>query len=411
MKKIYSMLAIIALVSFTTKTNAADILVEEFGISPAYPSITTAVAAAVDGDRIIIKNRSGNIPWIENITVDKSLEFLSYENDSMFIVQGTYTIVLGTNRTVTFIGMNNLSGSITYSGSSTMKSTVVNILDCSITTGSINLNTTGVKTNCSGTSLFDGSLAFVYGNIIGNEITYIGSGAALLCYNGSAYQNDTVFVIGNKVTHNNSFNSVEIQTSASVCYIKNNYIKHISYGIYFAGSANASVANYIYNNTIVGGSNGGTSYGIIISNVPSLGIVEVMNNVIDDNYAGGSYGIYKSSGVGGQVNVYYNHISSSVTLPISSGFTFTGNNQTNVSISIAANGTITSGTPINGGNPAAPFYDLDLSAGDAGAYGGSFTLNNFFPLHTGAARVYFVNYPYNVRQGSTLNVKANAYDR
>lgn len=411
MRKIYSLLTIIALVIFTTKTHAADILVEEFGISPAYPSITTAVAAAIDGDRIIIKNRSGNIPWIENITVDKSLEFLSYDNDSLFIVQGVYTIVLNSNRTVTIIGMNNLSGGITYSGSSNVQSTIVNILDCSFTTGNINLNHPGVKVNCSGSSLFDGSLAFVFGNIIGNDITYIGSGAALYCYTATGYINDTVFVIGNKITHNNSFNAVEIQNSASVCYIKNNYIRHKSYGLYFAGCANVSIANYIYNNTIVGTTGSPSAFGVFIANIPASGIVEIMNNVIDDNYSGTSYGVYRSSGVTGQVNVYYNHISSSVSVPISTGFTFIGNNQTNVPIVLAADGTIISGTPINGGNPAAPFYDLDLSAGDAGAYGGSFTLNNFFPLHLGPARVYFVNYPFNVRQGSTLNVKANAYDR
>jgi hypothetical protein len=57
------------------------------------------------------------------------------------------------------------------------------------------------------------------------------------------------------------------------------------------------------------------------------------------------------------------------------------------------------------------FFDLDLSPGDAGAYGGSFTLNNFFPLHTGAARVYHVIYPFNVRVGNTLDVRAFTFDR
>lgn len=49
--------------------------------------------------------------------------------------------------------------------------------------------------------------------------------------------------------------------------------------------------------------------------------------------------------------------------------------------------------------------------GDAGAYGGSYTLNNFFPLHTGAARVYMTGHPFNIRSGTTLRVRANAWDR
>lgn len=413
MKNIYSLLAIISLLSITSKAKATDILVEEFGITPAYPSITTAVAAAVDGDRIIIKNRAGNIPWIENITIDKSLEFLSFDNDSMFIVQGNYNIVLAANRTVSIIGMKNLSGSINYSGSSATKSTIFNIIDCDFTLGNISLSNVGLKTNVIGTTLQNGDIYFIYGNIIGNDLSCSNSSSAVLICNYSAsFQNDTVFIIGNKITQlYNGYNAMEIATSASIFYIKNNYIQHKSTGIYLANAANTSIANYIYNNTIVGTTTSYSTQGIYVSNVPTSGIVEIMNNVIDDMYSGYTYGIYKGSQNYGQINVYYNHVSNSVSDPISTGFTFSGNNQTNVSIVIAANGTITSGTPINGGNPAAPYYDLDLSAGDAGAYGGSFTLNNFFPLHVGPARVYFVNFPYNVRQGSTLNVKANAYDR
>ncbi|HQF29354.1 MAG TPA: hypothetical protein PLD36_12120, partial [Bacteroidia bacterium] len=66
---------------------------------------------------------------------------------------------------------------------------------------------------------------------------------------------------------------------------------------------------------------------------------------------------------------------------------------------------------INGGNPAAPFYDLDLTAGDAGAYGGSYTLDNYFPLFAGSSRVYLNTYPFNVRLGNTLNIKGNSFDR
>lgn len=98
--------------------------------------------------------------------------------------------------------------------------------------------------------------------------------------------------------------------------------------------------------------------------------------------------------------------------PISTGFTYEGNNTINQSVTFQADGELNNApAAVDGGNPAAPFYDLDLSIGDAGAYGGSYTLDNFFPLHTGAARVYMTGHPFNLRSGATLRVRANAWDR
>src|SRR5690554_1947736 len=97
---------------FYIQSFAADRVVEEFGFPPAYSSIGAAVAAAEDGDRIIIKNRAGNIPWIENITINKSLQFLSHANDDFFIVQGDYTIEFIPGLEVDIVGMRNTSGNL-----------------------------------------------------------------------------------------------------------------------------------------------------------------------------------------------------------------------------------------------------------------------------------------------------------
>jgi hypothetical protein len=53
---------------------------------------------------------------------------------------------------------------------------------------------------------------------------------------------------------------------------------------------------------------------------------------------------------------------------------------------------------------------LDLTVNDVGAYGGSYSLSNFYPV-TGSARVYFVKAPRTVLQSGTLNVRANSFDR
>ena len=137
-----------------------------------------------------------------------------------------------------------------------------------------------------------------------------------------------------------------------------------------------------------------------------------MNNAVTRTWTGTSRGINKDSGNLGQINVYFNHVTIGMSFPISTGFTFESNNTVDQPITLNADGTFASATAcIDGGNPAPIFSDLDLSTGDAGTYGGSYTLVNFHPLHTGAARIYLTGHPFNIRSGATLRVKGVAYDR
>lgn len=401
---------------FSKSISAADLVVEEFGTAPAYPTISSAIAASIDGDRILIRNRAGNIPWIENITINKSLELLSYENDTFFVVQGNYAINSGVGRKISIIGMKNLSGGIN-GGTSTAsnKTTTVNILDCYLSNGSIFLSAVDFNTTIAGCTVLAGRVYISSGNIIGNSITNGGSSSAepITVSNASSFQNDTVYIIGNSVKGTvSSGASVLWNSSASVAYIKNNFIIHQYAGIYMLNFPNTAIANLIYNNTIYGEVYNFSNYGVYVGFVPANAIVEIMNNVIDAFNAGTKFGINVNS-LNGQANAYYNHIDNSFANPISGSLTFSGNNTVNSTVGInLITGVLNPGNAaINGGNPANPFYDLDLTAGDAGAYGGSYSLANYFPLHSGGARIYSVAFPFNIRSGNTLNVKAIGYDR
>lgn len=184
-------------------------------------------------------------------------------------------------------------------------------------------------------------------------------------------------------------------------------------GIEVQGGNNQGVANLIQNNSVEASSIGsGSRYGISLANTIANSVWEVMNNAVGSTFTGTNRGINRDSGNNGQINVYYNHVASGWAIPISTGFTYEGNNTTTQSVTFNADGTFNLAPgAVNGGNPAAPYFDLDLSIGDAGAYGGSYTLDNFFPLHTGAARVYMTGHPFNLRDGATLRVRANAWDR
>lgn len=407
-----SLLLVGLLVSLTSM--ATDRVVEEFGVSPTYPSISAAVAAAVDGDRIIIKNRAGDIPWIENITVDRSLQFLSYTNDGQFIVQGTYTIVCAAGREVLIDGMRNTAGGLTFSGTAATRSMTVRVVDGYFVNGSIALASNAINAEVIENTLLSGTVSINFGNVVGNDIdgTNVSDEGVSVNTTAVGASIDTCAVIGNKIKSKVGYEGIYGYTLGQVLHIRNNFIQHGWMGIEVQEGPTNGVANLIWNNTITAYTGNFTTYAIDLANTNPGSVWEVMNNVITRTWSGECRGINNDSGNQGQINVYYNHVSTNISTPISTGFTFVGNNTTNVAIALNADGSLQAGAAaIDGGNPAAPFYDLDLSVGDAGAFGGSYTLSNFHPLHTGAARVVMTGHPFNVRQGSTLRVRASAFDR
>lgn len=408
MKNVCFLLALL----FTLPTFAADLVVEEFGVAPAYSSIQAAITAANAGDRILIKNRTAGIPWLENLTLNKSIELLSYENDSSFTMQGNISIVPINGITITIVGMVNLTGNIDRSTSSgTARGTTVNIIDSEIN-GFINLDAAPFVVNLIGNTIENGYTHVNHGSIIGNDFQQNN----VIVYQSGTYSAEEFRIIGNRIVYSNTPLSVEC--SHYNFQIRNNFVHSTSGGdgiSLFRGN-NSSLIHNIYNNTVkLDGSS--TSYNAIQigsgSTTPWLAVAEIMNNVLDGSNGTSSRGIgLPTSSISGNVNIYFNFIDGHFSVDITGNPTLDFNNDKTSTFTIPTTGMLPAGHPgINGGNPAPPFYDLDLSVGDAGCFGGSFTLDNFFPLHTGAARVYMVNYPFNVRQGSTLSIDADSYDR
>ncbi|HQV39137.1 MAG: hypothetical protein IPO60_13070 [Flavobacteriales bacterium] len=411
------MKALFTLVAFAVSASAlaTDRIVEEFGQAPAYSNITAAVAAASDGDRIIVKNRAGNIPWIENIMVNASLQFLSFSNDDFFYVQGNYTITGAADREVTIIGMRNTSGNILAGAGGTVRGTSVRLMDSYFVNGYVNLSNNNFQADIVGCTFMNGTVAVNYGNVVGCDIDGSAQNAAGISISGSSsgFPLDTCAVIGNKLKSAVGYEGIFSSSESQVLHIRNNYIQHGWMGIEVYEGNNTGVQNLIWNNTITAYAGSSTTYGISLANTNTGSVWEVMNNAITRTWSGtNNRGINKDSGNSGQINVYFNHVSNNMSTPISAGFTFASDNTTDQAITLNADGTFASAPScIDGGNPAPVLSDLDLTTGDAGAYGGSYTLNNFHPMHTGAARVYLTGHPFNVRSGSTLRVKAVAFDR
>jgi hypothetical protein len=408
MKQLFTL----ALATLALQATAVDRIVEEFGVPPTFPNIAAAINAANDGDRIIIKNRAGGVPWIETITVAKSLEFLSFENDGFFIVQGNWTLTAATGRVIRIIGMQNTSGNITSSGTGSVGSARASIIDSRLLAGNITITTAVFKNEVVGCTLDNGRINLNLGSVIGCNINNQGQGNAIFINSSSTFQGDTAAVVGNIVVSQDAVPAILMQTPAQVVHVRNNWIRHGNEGIRVNSGNTQAVPNQIWNNTIRA-TGTSTNSGINVSNLNANSVWEVMNNVVFSNTGSTRRGVHNGGSLGSsQVNVYWNVLDESLTVPVATGFTFVGNNVVDGFVVLNADGTLEAGSAgIDQANPAPPFFDLDLTPGDAGAYGGSYTITNFHPLHTGAARVYMASHPYNIREGATLRVRAKAFDR
>jgi len=389
---------------------ATDLLVEENGLSPSYSSITAALAAASSGDRIFIKNKAGNLPWLENITISKSVDLLSFVNDSFFIMQGTVTVSPTTFSTINIIGMINLNGGISVGTSPTGNRTILRILDCQLA-GGISQQYNNYDLTVYGCTV-SGSVSYMHGSIVGNVINAV-SGYGINILSESVATTDTSYIFGNKITTNASASYGIYWTSTTmISDIRNNFITTPYSGIYVGGTVGTSQLNKIYNNTIslYNASQGG-GYAIYVAGGANANI-DIQNNVLDRNSAPNYtyYGIYASPGSGGTTSVTYNFIDNIFSSQVSGAPTVNLNN-TVVSLALNVNGSTQSSVGLNGGNPGVQFYDTDLTINDAGCYGGSYTLNNFFPQFTGAANTWLTNYQFNIRTGNTLSIKASSVDR
>lgn len=408
---------------------AADICVNELGSGGCYPSITAALAVAVDGDRILIEPKAGGVAYIENVSISKSVQLLSNNEATQWVLSGNITITPAIGRSISIMHMKNNSGNITATGDSPAGARCkVNIMDCELVNGYINLNYNYFNVNIASNEIKNGYVALRYGNVIGNFVSAVdytnmiypsSINYTLLYYLTDAVStDDTLFVVGNtfeiQSVTSTYYANVLLNSNSQFFYVANNFLKkqntyYECYGIRFYNHKNSAVGvNSVYNNTIYNPCTYGYNYHPIHVSSNTPGFFDVKNNFthvpgLPTNYA--SYTFAATPTVG----CSYNFASPSGTIsgiPNDGTNNFTSNSTVNVStgeLNVGSDG-------FDAGYPDYAFYDLDLTVNDVGCYGGSFSFDNFYPV-SGPARVYFVNAPRTILQSGTLTIKANSFDR
>lgn len=434
MKKIYQIISIFLLLvsGIFSNINAADLCVNELGTGGCYSSIIAAIAAASDGDRILIEPKPGGVPYVESFTINKSLQLLSNQEGQKWVLQGDVTIATASGRNISILHMKNTNGYITTNANVSGTRCKINVADCELENGYIYLGHTGLDVLVASNIVKNGYISIRYGNVFGNEVQINNGGAFYAPFDGlnagisvltDGTGSDTIFVVGNRIINNvtgassTNYGGISANVTGRFLFIANNYYYvsaatgYNQYGIYLNNAKNdVTVTHKIFNNTIRGNLSQSSQVfvGITLYNTPSNARFEVYNNLV----LGSSNPITKYS-------LNYNTSTSMATVSYNvanvpfSGIANNGtNNLSTTTVINTTTGQITSGDGIDGGHPNAMFSDLDLTLNDAGVWGGSYSHANFFPIPvTGAARVAFVRAPNYLLLGSPLNIRGNSFDR
>lgn len=393
MKKQLLFMAVAGL--FTTMASAADLYVRENGAGGAYSTVSAAITAAADGDRIIIKPKASNAAYIENLTINKSLTLVSETAYTKYFIRGTVNINPQAGRVVTISGLS--SGNFTIynivaTGATTGGRTTINLYNCYLN----NVDTTpaNTTTNMSGCTV-NGFVYFSHGRMTGNNVD------RMTAYNTSSDTSmaaSDIEIIGNAV-----YSWIGSQQTSYNFKFYNNFTT--GFGIY---NTKTSGTSEIVNNTIYE-PNGGDIAPIYISlngDPGTGGNITIMNNAISF-VVGQTNACIQTNGVA-NVTATYNV---STNAFVTEGTITQSNNTGAANMNFGDATYAVTGMNVNAGNPAVQYTDLDLTRNDAGHYGGSNSFSNYWPADSGnRAQINYLNVP-RVITGGTLNVTGSGFSK
>lgn len=409
MKKIYLILFSLMI---GVNLKAADLYVNSSGATGTYSSLTAAVQAANDGDRIII---STLMNLVENVTINKSVTVTSASAGTTFTLNGTMTIQAVANKEIRIIG-GDISALSFSSGTATDGSACKFYLVDSQVNTDISANIYGLSFNMLYCEDDDLDVDFKFGSLIGSKLSSfdLNSGA------GTA-QNDTTYILANKFTSECNINNQDHNY-----FVANNffYMTTIQLRINYTKPSNSGWNN-ILNNSFIRTSNSYNNYGnnLWFENNRDYSNINVYNNYFEHEYRygtnsrnlhiGSSYLVTSNQPVV-QYNVFtcsYNSaggISWNSTLN-SSNYNNYLNQYQSYTYSIT-DGKITVGAnAINKGNPSIQYYDIDMTRNDLGTYGGPYTWENYHDTTSnGRGRVFNLDMPFEIWMGQTPTIKADA---
>ena len=392
-----------------------------------FTNITSAVAAAVNGDRIIVASNTYNEA---TLTIDKSLKILPQTSGATINFNANIVIagfpgmkleILGFN-----LGIYSISTNSIPSGSYNNRAKV-----CIIDSLSSNI---GFDNDYYELNLIKSFTAndvnFRYGNLISNVMNN--------CYlfdevNSNINSMDKIFIVGNTISSStfifndnykfiisnnvlkDFFVSKWILDSSQTNYITNNDFSS-NCKIYFAclnGNApyNGNVNDYIaWNSSLL--------YNFKFLNNKFLGSVLFARRNTSTVYPNAFGCLFYGSDLNAVINVasYSSTLSDWPNVNANGFFDWSYNGlpiQMNGSGSLIFTNSTGPVNEIDGGNPNHQFYDIDLTINDRGINGGPYSQLNYTPSNptNSKAFIFDLDMPTDLFPGQNVNITAKGYHK
>lgn len=394
MKKQLLFMAIAGL--FTSIASAADLYVRDLGAGGSYATISAAITAASDGDRIIIRPKASSLPYVENLIIDKSLTLVSEINFSRYVLQGTITISPLAGRVVTLHNVSSnfaLSVSAATTGGRTTLN-VYNSLFSSITADKANtsLNMSGCTTS---------TVALSHGRCTANTCQQFAVNGSTLESNPAT---EDIEIIANNITSGGG--GIIVNQKNYSFRLLNNFLPSGNISINLAKNGSS---NEIRNNVI----NYGTYSALYIDvAIGTAATFMVLNNELATSSTTSSYAEIHNNNTGTATVYAFNNISASSFTTI--GTIAASGNIGNVTLSINSSTYTVTGTGIvNGGAIDDEYADIDLTRNDIGNFGGSDSWANYWPTAVGnKPQVNYLNTPRRIYTGTTeMNATGSGYSK
>jgi len=389
-----------------------------------FTNITSAVTAAVNGDRIIITSGTYNEAAL---TIGKSLQIMPQTPGTTINFNANITIAGFPGMKLEITGFNlgiySLNSSQIQSGSNINRAKV-SIIDGLIS--SINFNNDYYEINLINNSI-NGIVTFRYGNIIKNNIQTV-----LLFDEPLDSQSNLDKIL---ITNNNISSILGIFNNNYKFIVSNNNLKYLSVKRW---NSENTVKNKIVNNQFSDGAvfqiswGSVPNYNIFFSSNKFLGTCSFYSGSTD--YVGGPGNFnnydnqidYRWNFFPGAIPPNYiidnNSSNQSIYFPnpnVSGTFewSYNGINFTsptpNSSQPLSLIKIVGPTSEIDGGNPNHDYYDIDLTINDRGINGGPFSQLNYNAANPNNSKAFIfdLDMPSDLFPGQNVEIKAKGYHK
>lgn len=373
-----------------------------------FTNITSAIAAAVNGDRIIVASNTYNEAAL---TIGKSLQIMPQTPGTTINFNANITIAGFPGMKLEITGFNlgiySFSSSPITSGSYSNRAKI-SIINCSST--NLEINNDFYESNII-KNIINNEITIKYGNVAINNCGSIKLMDEALTNQSNLEKNLIVAnVVSSIMIFNDDFKVVVANNSLTSLLLKR-------------WNPNPNLKNYIINNTFSNNSNLLVSY----INVPYYNIVVSSNEFLGTNVSSFGFqcnsncniGCYTSENLSNQCS-FGGQYPSQFPNPTVSGFFEWTYNGIDLDCTIPTAGNplvltkiIGSATAVNGGNPNHNFYDIDLTINDRGINGGPYSQLNYNAANPNNSKAFIfdLDMPSDLFPGQNVEIKAKGYHK